>query len=474
MAHRLTCTLDAMSTGTAERLARFRNGLAPRPEPNRSWSQRLLRNPWLWACVVATPVYAYLLWHMWEMMLPDDPQTRGNVQIMKLLQAVLTQSFWWALPTLLFWVVIFRFMDRYRRIGFAQWYLALGWGMAVSTFLAIYVNTWAAQQMAVQGQGDPATAAGPAIFVAPFSEEFAKATVLFWLAILVRNRLVSRLQLISLAGLSAAGFAFTENIIYYMRAYLYALNVQETGPDAEAAVLELVWLRGFYTAFGHPLFTMMTAIGLAVALRSKSKAVRVIAPLIGFLAAALLHMIFNGSVTVVQNEKELQNLYYFGALPAVAGAVLTVVFATLRQGRLVRDRLTDFVRMGWLQPHDPYAASRLTMRARAKVMAVAKGWRWIVPTWRLQRRLVELAYLRDGITRGLIEEIGNEREKELLFEVRALRPSAVDDPFTARWVWGWFRRPKPKFAPPTVHPGPAGIGGSWSPPGGGNWPPPRG
>lgn len=454
-----------MSTATAEARARFHNGLAPKPDSSRTWLQRTLRNPWLWACVVATPVYAFLLWHMWQMMLPADPQTRGNVQVMKLLDTVLKQSFWWALPTLAAWIVIFRFMDRYRRVSFPLWYLTLGWGIAVSTLVSLYVNTWAAEQMAVQGQGDPATAAGPAIFVAPFVEEFSKATILFWLAILVRNRFASRLQFISLAGLSAAGFAFTENIIYYMRAYLYALRVQETGPDAQAAALELVWLRGFYTAFGHPLFTMMTALGLAVALRSKSKSVRVIAPLIGFLSAALLHMIFNGTVTVVQDEAELQRIYYFGALPAVLSAVVLVVVSTIRQGRLVRDRLTDYVRMGWLQPHDPYAASRLTMRARAKVLAVAKGWRWIIPTWKLQGRLVELAYLRDGITRGLIEEIGNEREKEILYEVRALRPTAVDDPFTSRWEWGWFRRKKKAdFAPPTSYPGPAGIGGSWPAP----------
>ena len=44
------------------------------------------------------------------------------------------------------------------------------------------------------------------------------------------------------------------------------------------------------TFFGHPLFTAMTGIGLAVALRSKSKIVRIVAPLAGFCAAAFLHM----------------------------------------------------------------------------------------------------------------------------------------------------------------------------------------
>jgi RsiW-degrading membrane proteinase PrsW (M82 family) len=335
----------------------------------------------------------------------------------------------------------------------------------VSTFIAIYANSWAAEQMMVQGNGDPATAAGPAIFVAPFTEEFSKATILFFLAILARNRLVSRLQIISLAGLSAAGFAFTENILYYMRAFLYASTTMETGPDAEAATLELVWLRGFFTAFGHPLFTMMTALGLVVGLRAKSRTVRVVAPLAGFLSAALLHMLFNGTVTVM-DEQGRMNMYYWGALPMVGFAILTVILASFEQGRLIRSRLTDYVRMGWLQFQDPVSTGRQWLRFKANLAAWLMGWTAIVSTLKLQRRLTELAYLRDAMTRGLIDRHGATREEELLGEIRALRPTAIDDPARTRLRWGWTgRRKRADFAPPTTYPGPAGIGGNWPAPG---------
>lgn len=75
--------------------------------------------------------------------------------------------------------------------------------------------------------------------------------MLFWIALLVRYQLVTKLNGVALAGLSAAGFAFTENIIYYARAIMYASSTINTG-DAEQAVRELVWLRGFWTAFRHP------------------------------------------------------------------------------------------------------------------------------------------------------------------------------------------------------------------------------
>ena len=56
------------------------------------------------------------------------------------------------------------------------------------------------------------------------------------------------------------------------------------------------------TFFGHPLFTSMTGIGLAVALRSKSKIVRVVAPLAGYCAAAFLHMAFNATASLVSGH----------------------------------------------------------------------------------------------------------------------------------------------------------------------------
>ena len=95
--------------------------------------------------------------------------------------------------------------------------MTFGWGCCVATFVSAQINTWAAGHLSIIGDGDPATGARAAIYVAPFVEEAAKATVLFWLAILMRYQWVSRLTGIVLAGLSGAAFAFNENILYYGR-----------------------------------------------------------------------------------------------------------------------------------------------------------------------------------------------------------------------------------------------------------------
>ena len=97
--------------------------------------------------------------------------------------------------------------------------------------------------------------------------------MLFWLVILMRYQWVSRLSGIVLARLSGAAFAFTENILYYGRVYRYAARTFGEVPPLEA-LQSLFMLRGVMTFFGHPLFTAMIGIGLAVAVRSKSKVVR--------------------------------------------------------------------------------------------------------------------------------------------------------------------------------------------------------
>jgi RsiW-degrading membrane proteinase PrsW (M82 family) len=367
--------------------------------------------------------------------------------------------------------LIFLWADRFRPQRFWVWLMTFGWGACVATYVSAQVNTWAAGHLSIIGDGDPATGPRAAIFVAPFVEEAAKATVLFWLAILMRYQWVSRLSGIVLAGLSGAAFAFTENILYYGRVYRYAARTFGEVPPLEA-LQDLFVVRGLMTFFGHPLFTAMTGIGLAVALRSKSKIVRVVAPLAGYCAAVFLHMAFNTAATLLSGTS-LLFLYLGVALPFVLGMIVFVVRQLFREGRLIRNRLTDYVRLGWLAPSDPESLSRLRTRSRAVWHAIFLGPEIFLATIRMQRAVTELAYLRDAMTRGIVDQTGVLREKELLAKIRALRGRAIVQP-DGRAAYPSFRRQPaalPAYAPPSF-PGPAGLGGNYPAPT--EFPPPTG
>ncbi|MFT4226564.1 PrsW family intramembrane metalloprotease [Micropruina sp.] len=449
-----------MSTDTIARHRRLLNGIPSQPDLSAPLPKRILTNPWTWIGVVLTGIYAACLWSQYALMTADTP-VRGGV-VPGINHSAIRDSFWFAMPTLLFWIVLFVIADRFRPQRLLVWYLTLGWGAAVATFLSLHINTWASEQLSIVAEGtqaDPTTGARAAIYIAPFVEEAAKATVLFGVALLARYQLVTKLNGVALAGLSAAGFAFTENIIYYSRAIMYSTSQINTG-DAESAIHELVWLRGFWTAFGHPLFTMMTGLGLMVALRTHSKVVRVLAPLIGYLMAALLHMMFNSQATFAQGM--MRYIIYFAvALPLVASATIYAVRQLFTESRKIRARLTDYVRMGWLNPVDPDVTSRVRHRAWALMVAATRGWTVLRATLSLQRTLTELAYLRDAEVKGVIDTAGQARATELLYQTRSLRGLAIDDPRGQKLSLPTLRKRQPVDYPPPSYPGPAGLGGNW-------------
>jgi hypothetical protein len=439
-----------------ERRARWLNNLPFEPDRALPLPKRVLQSPWTWVTVTATLVFVLLGLDQY-LALTANTAAVDNLAPSINFSAVKT-SFFYALPTLGFWVAVFLLVDRFRPARPLLWYLTLGWGIAVSTWISVYANTWASMHLGVsQTGGDPAAAMRTAVFIAPFVEEAAKATVLFWLAILLRHRLVSKLSLVALGGLSAAGFAFTENIMYYARAIVYSSGSISVG-DADAAISQLVMMRGVWTCFGHPLFTCMTGVGIAVAVRSRSKLVRVLAPLVGYGIAVLMHMVFNSQAST-QGEEQLYLLYFLVVLPTLVGLVIALFRQEFTQGRLIRARLTDYVRMGWLDEADPAAFSRLRTRLRALLLGAVRGWRPLVATVRLQRTMTELAYLRDAEARGLVDSAADIRAKELIALAQELRGAAIADPTGMRFgVPNVFRIVRDRLrrrTPPPYQPMPA-------------------
>lgn len=450
--------LPIMSTIQIENRDRWLSGLPPKAGPQRPWHQRMWRSPKFWLALVLIPFYAYFLWDQYQLLHPDTTFPDGTVAL-GLNHDSLRFGAFWAMWTAIVYFLLFLWLDRFRPQRPLIWLLAFGWGACASTWMSIYVNTWAGQMMATtDANADMGTRA--AIFIAPFVEEATKATVLFLLVVLFRRRLVSRLSLVSLAGLSAIGFAFVENIIYYARSVVYATNTVGI-EDPFGEVMELVMLRGVYTSFGHPLFGIMTAFGLAVGLSARSKIVRVTAPLAGFVVAAGGHMLFNGVVST--NPTEALRTQWYMALGLVAVITLFLVLGVVAQAQLVRRRLGDYRRVGWLTDRDLVVFSGPFKRMKLHLAGIFRGPKKWFATARFMRLITELAYLREGRTRGLVAEAGDSRAHEIIHELEELRPRALTDTAGLKILPERKRRSRTDLPPPQA-PGPSGIGGNWPAP----------
>jgi len=234
--------------------------------------------------------------------------------------------------------------------------------------------------------------------------------------------------------------------------------------------MELVLLRGVYTSFGHPLFTLMTASGLVIGLGARSRLVRVLAPLAGFLLACAGHMLFNGLASTNPMD-QLQRAWYL-ALGLVGVIVISLIVSVVGNGQLIRARLTDYQRAGWLSERDVVVFGGPLRRVKLLWFALFRGPRVWWRTATLLRRVTELAYLRDAMTRGTVDQTGDERARELIHDIDGLRGRALTDTEGLRLIerWPLRRRPLPDDAnpgpltsdyPPPQTPGPAGVGGNW-------------
>ncbi len=444
-----------MTSVEYENRQRWLSGQPAVPQ-QRPWYRRMLRSPLFWLTVVLVPLYVFFLLDEYFMLSPDQTFPDGTVAL-GLNDESLATAAYWAMWTALAYSLLFMWLDRFRPQRPLIWFLTFMWGAAAATWFSIYINSWAGEAMATtDANADMGTR--PAIFIAPFVEEATKATVLFLLVILWRARIVSRLSMVVLAGLSAVGFAFVENIIYYARAIVYAVNTIEI-EDPMGEVMELVLLRGLYTSYGHPLFTMMTATGLAIGLGARSRIVRIMAPLGGFLVAAGGHMLFNGMASVSSLDELI--VPWIMTLTLVALLVISLLLGVVGQTQLLRRRLHDFHQVGWLQERDVTVYSSAWKRIKLHLAGLFRGPRVWWATAKFMRLITELAYLREQMTRGLVAEGGNHRAREIVVALEALRPTALTETAGLRIVPPRRKKPTDNDMPAPVAPGPAGLGGNW-------------
>src|SRR5215216_3613563 len=217
----------------------------------------------------------------------------------------------------------FVWLDRYEPEPWHYLAFAFAWGACVATAAAYFVNTLGDAVIRSFVGNDSALAA---VLVAPPVEETFKALPLFLLLVLTyfgRRHINGVVDGIVYAGLSAIGFAFTENILYFGAQYVKAAS-EGTSGDGLVALFWIFVLRGVFSPFAHPLFTCLTGIGVGLAVRSRNTAMRILAPLGGLILAIVLH----GTWNLLASSKQLSVIatgYLVIMLPAFIAMVAVAV-----------------------------------------------------------------------------------------------------------------------------------------------------
>ena len=301
------------------------------------------------------------------------------------------------------YILLILWIDRFE--SEPMWMLATAffWGVTFAAFIAIVINSLA-DKMISESFGAYTGRFYALVVSAPIVEEFSKGIVLFALFFWKKDEFDGILDGIVYAGMVGLGFAMIENFKYYGEAAM-------VGGDR---LTGLFILRGAISPFAHPLFTSMTGIGLGWACQSHSRAIKATMPALGLLTAMLLHFLWNRSA--LSGAAAFFIVYGLVMVPIFAGAIIAIIFALRREGRIVSYHLWSDCQRGLFTPEEYYRLCSVRGRMGASFRALTGGG---LQLWRARMRFnqtaSELAFHRSRVHRGMLTDPRTAIERETAY-----------------------------------------------------------
>ncbi len=285
------------------------------------------------------------------------------------------------------------------------------WGASVAVLIALLLNTWAEARLGGLIGSEAARRFGT-VGSGPLIEEIAKGLALLYLFHELRDEFDGVVDGVVYAAMVGLGFAMLENVQYYGEAI----------KQGHQSSLTTFAIRGVVGPFAHPLFTSMLGMGLGYARERTQPGTRAWAPPLGFVAAVVLHGVWNYAAGR-DDDVLFLTLYAAVMVPAFLGVLVIINLSLRREGRVIREHLAALVEQGVLGADE---LERLCV-VRSRLLASYRAWRTGgVPSWRERRELhriaSELAFHRWRVGRGLGhgEEADTRRDLEYLRRLEAL------------------------------------------------------
>ena len=237
--------------------------------------------------------------------------------------------------------------------------------------------------------------------------------LLVWIA---RKSLDGPVDGLVYAAVTAAGFAFTENILYFGQA------VTEDGADGLGATFVL---RGLFSPFAHVMFTACTGIALGFGVTRTRGAGTFGYFALGLAAAIALHALWNGALLVVT---DFFGYYFLVQVPLFAFAIGIVLWLRRAEQRATVTSLQEYAEAGW------FADGEVAMLATAAGRRAAARWARTLPgdkrvaMRRFIRHATRLALVRQRLRAGRGGATGVAAERTLLDSVTRDRAVLLGPP----------------------------------------------
>ena len=286
-------------------------------------------------------------------------------------------------------ILICFWLDRYEPEPGRYRLAALGWGAVVAVGFSLVTEQ---VLFAVPDTSDFIDTA----VTAPVLEELGKGLFLVAIVIFRRDQVHGILDGIVYAALVGIGFAFVEDILYYLG-------------SLDSDLVSVFLVRGIMGPFAHPLFTSATGIGIGIAVTTTRPAVRIFAPILGFLLAVAMHGTWNGSL--FWGGQGFFTAYGVIIMPLLTMILILSIWARSREGKLTGGRAPGRRAAGLDQTRgDPLDLPAVGPDVGARVRQTTRWQAGRVELLRAyQQTLIEIAFLHHRALRGTPPRDVNER-----------------------------------------------------------------
>ncbi|GAA3899583.1 PrsW family intramembrane metalloprotease [Microbacterium invictum] len=247
-----------------------------------------------------------------------------------------------------------RLVDRWEPEPRSLTVFAVAWGAIAAVALALLVD--ALITLAIGVDASPVRETFSTVIQAPLVEELAKGLGVLLILVIGRRAFDGPVDGVVYGALVGAGFAFTENILYF------ATSLIEGGVTD---VTMTFFMRGIMSPFAHAMFTAVTGFLLGRAVRQGRTAGGYW--LAGIAGATILHAFWNGSAMFA----DFFLLYFTLQVPLFICFIVGIILLRREEARLTRDRLGEYAVAGWFTPTEVQMLA--TPRGRRQGMTWARS-----------------------------------------------------------------------------------------------------
>jgi RsiW-degrading membrane proteinase PrsW (M82 family) len=232
---------------------------------------------------------------------------------------------------MLFYAWLLYFFDRYEKEPIPLLIGVFSWGAIFAAGVAFSINSFSSYGLYAITKSEFATQLTVSTIIAPMVEETLKGLAVLLVYLVYRSDFDSPLDGLIYAGITALGFAATENIWY-----IYQLGYQQSGWQG---LLDLFFIRSFVVGWQHPFYTSFIGLGFALSRRARKSIWKWLNPIFGLGIAVIFHLIHN-LFAILLNSSQGRSFAIFWDWSGYIGLLILILILIKREQHWMKVYLT--------------------------------------------------------------------------------------------------------------------------------------